>query len=111
MTYVYVANYRTIGDMEAEQDDPSIRDMSLEHFAAPEVSNISLVLSVSWIDSMCKEIEKEVLVELENEPQNFEWNEVHDVPAEPRLENWVFTLTTDGQEVAKLVIQKCRVDE
>lgn len=103
---MFIANYTTIGQVEAEQDDPS-NDM--ETLASPQFASIAVELTDGWVAGL----RETVLCELADEdidPTHGSWDRVeHSKPREGR-ENWTHRFVQDGQTVAMLVIQRVEAE-
>ncbi len=61
---IHVMSYMTQSSYEAEQDDPSARDMTLADMASPQVARLTSEASEAWI-RLCKQDVEEELTELE----------------------------------------------
>lgn len=107
---IYIASHATLGELEAEQDDPSF---DLESMASPQLVSVAMKMTSDWVDLMKASLFDEVMSDGEYDEEltwkTAGWNEVDG--RDGRRSNQVWDLM-DGEEiVGKLVIQRVPVSE
>lgn len=117
MTTLFVANYSTQADLDCEIDDPTIREINLADFAAPQVASISLTGSDEWIATLKEAAGNEVREGWDGEDIQLEWLDTGWLaPTAPRGGRWYRLLTGsivghDVDEVAvSVVIQQVEAE-
>lgn len=114
---IYIANYATAGDFEAEQDDPSTRGVSLQEgldmMASPQLASVAIKMTSEWVDQLKADLFDEVMESMDTSEEtkwvSTGWNEVDS--KDGRRSNQVWDLM-DGEELlAKLVVQRVPVSE
>lgn len=108
---IYVASHATLGELEAEQDDPSF---DLESMASPQLVGVAIKMTSEWVDLMKASLMDELAYELEGgelEPtwHTTGWNEVDG--RDGRRSNQVWDLKLGDEVIGKLVIQRVPVSE
>ena len=108
---IYVASHATLGEFEAEQDDPSA---DLESMASPQLVGVAVKMTSDWVDLMKASLFDEVMSELEGLESELVWettgwNEVDG--RDGRRSNQVWDLKDGSLVVGKLVIQRVPVSE
>lgn len=107
---IYIASHATIGELEAEQDDPSF---DLESMASPQLVGVAMKMTSDWVDLMKASLFDEVMSEGEYGGElhwvTTGWNEVDG--RDGRRSNQVWDLMDGDEEVGKLVIQRVPVSE
>lgn len=108
---IYIASHATLGEFEAEQDDPSA---DLEAMASPSLVSVAVKMTSDWVDLMKASLFEEVMAELEGLESELTWktagwNEVDG--QDGRRSNQIWDLMDGGLVVGKLVIQRVPVSE
>lgn len=114
---IYVANYETAASFDAEQDDPSMRGVSLQEgldmMASPQLASVAMKMTSEWVDQLKADLFDEVMECMDTSEETKwvtkGWNEVDGTDG--RRSNQVWDLM-DGEELlAKLVVQRVPVSE
>lgn len=117
---IYIASYATMADVEAELDDPSLRDGSdldaLEQMASPQLVRTSTRMSAEWVQKCKDGLTEELRYGLEDEDGELPemtwetdgWKELS--PQEGRS-NQTWLVKDGGVTVGMLVIQRVPCDE
>lgn len=103
--YAFIASLATWADLEAEQDDPSVKELDLETFAAPQVSDVALNITDDWIRDLKERATNEVSSACD-EPTALTWVEgAWNVETAPRRSHQVLKgFFAGGQELAVVVV-------
>lgn len=102
---MFIANFATIGMVDAERDDPTF---SLEILACPQIASIAVALTDGWVEGL----RESALCDLDEEgidPNEGEWTVEHRAPQQGR-ENWTHRFVQGTETVAMVVIQRVETE-
>ena len=101
-TYAFIASIATAGDHQSEQDDPSVRELDLETFASPQVTDVSLRMDDQWVEHL----KALAAVEVEfAEPVDLRWEDSGwTVEVSPSRSHQVFRGYDDEGELAVAIV-------
>lgn len=101
MTNVYIANFASIEDVDAERDDPS---WDLELMASPQFFSMSLNHTRDWVDGV-KDAAEEEWEYFGSENGTIEWDDGEWVTPPQGRRNRTLTASLDGVVIGKVIIQ------